>query len=82
MRRLDRQTRLNQDAQDPLFWGIGLLAPALIFPCLGLYLTGRMTRGTASCRLALYAMRLLAAWPLALLLAPLFHPATVPFTCC
>ena len=28
------------------------------------------------CRLAPYAMRLLAAWPLALLLAPLFHPAT------
>ena len=75
--RLDRQTRLNQDAQDPLFWGIGLIAPALIFPCLGLYLTGRMTRGTSACRLALYAMQLLAAWPLALLLAPLFQPWTV-----
>ena len=77
LQRLDTQTRLNQDAQDPLFWSIGLLAPALIFPCLGLYLMGRMTRGTAVCRWAPYAMRLLAAWPLALLLAPLFSPGTV-----
>ena len=76
--RLDRQTRLNQDAQDPLFWGIGLLAPALILPCLAFYLMGRMTRGTTACRLALYTMRLLAAWPLALLLAPLLLPGTLP----
>ena len=74
---LDRQTRLNQEAQDPLFWGIGLLAPALIFPALALFLTGRMARGSRLCHFAPYAMRLLASWPLALLFAPLLHPLTV-----
>ena len=73
----DRQTRLNQEAQVPLFWGIGLIAPALIFPSLFLYLRGRMTRGSLACRLALPGVRLLAAWPLALLLAPLFRPAAL-----
>ena len=74
LRALDRQTQLNQQAQIPLFWGIGLIAPALIFPSLFLYLTGRMTRGSLACRLALPGVHLLAAWPLALLLAPLFYP--------
>jgi hypothetical protein len=71
LRRLDRQTRLNQDAQIPLFWGIGLIAPALIFSLAALYRLGHLTPGTLLCRFAPYAMRLLAAWPLALLLAPL-----------
>ncbi|MBV9852455.1 MAG: hypothetical protein JO250_22545 [Armatimonadetes bacterium] len=77
LRRLDRQTRLNQQAQNPLFWGIGLIAPLIIFPCLALYLTGRLARSPHARRLALYGVRLLAAWPLALLLAPLTGPATV-----
>ena len=77
LRRLDRQTRLNQEAQDPLFWGIGLIAPALLFPSLALFLAGRMTRRSPACRFALSSTRLLAAWPLALLFAPLFHPVSV-----
>ncbi len=75
--RLDRQTRLNQDAQNPLFWGIGLLAPALIFPLLAVYGLGRLLPGSRLCRAAAYAMRLLAAWPLALLLAPLGDMGTL-----
>lgn len=74
---MNRQTRLNQDAQIPLFWGLGLLAPALIFPLLALYGLGRLVRGSLLCRCASYAMRLLAAWPLSLLLVPLLHPVTL-----
>ncbi len=74
--RLDRLTRLNQEAQDAVFWTIGLSAAALVFAGLGLYLSGRMTGRVAVA--ARYAMRLLCAWPLALLLAPLADPRTVP----
>ena len=73
--RLDRLTRLNQEAQDGVFWTIGLGAAALVFASLGLYLSGRMAgRNTGAAR---YAIRLLCAWPLALLLAPLADPRTV-----
>ena len=73
--RLDRLTRLNQESQDAVFWTIGLGAAALVFASLGLYLCGRMTGRI--CVGARYAMRLLCAWPLALLLAPLADPRTV-----
>jgi hypothetical protein len=74
---MDRQTRLNQDAQIPLFWGIGLLAPALIFPLIALYAFGRLAPGSRLCRMSSYVFCLLSAWPLALLLAPLVHPMTL-----
>ncbi len=77
LRRLDRQTRLNQQAQNPLFWSLGFLGAALLFGTLGLYLSGRMTVSAWWRRASLYAIRLLSAWPLALLAAPLPQPPTL-----
>jgi hypothetical protein len=86
LRRLDRLTQLNQDAQDPLFWSLGFAAAAVIFAGLDLFLSGRMAAWVVAGRGARYGLRLLSAWPLALLLAPLADPATlgVYFTwiCC
>ena len=72
---MDRLTRLNQEAQNPIFWTIGFGAAVIVFSSLGLFLTGRMA-GRAS-RIARYGLRLVSAWPLALLLAPLMNPHTV-----
>lgn len=66
--RLDRLVRLNQDAQNAIFWAVGVGATVIVFGGLGLYLRGRMTgRLRVAAR---YGLRLLSAWPLALLLAP------------
>ncbi len=73
--RMDRLTRINQEAQNAIFWTVGLGAGAIVFSGLALYLTGRMT-GRAG-MLARYGLRLLASWTLALLLAPLADPHTV-----
>ena len=73
--RMDRLVRLNQEAQNAIFWTVGLGAGAIVFGGLALYLTGRL-RGCAG-NLARYGLRLLASWTLALLLAPLADPHTV-----
>lgn len=77
LQRLDRQTRLNQQAQLPLFWGLASAGALTLFASLGLYLSGRMMRRGQACRCCCYGLRLLSAWPLALLLAPLTLPATL-----
>ena len=73
--RLDRLVRLNQEAQDAIFWAVGLVAGTIVFSGLFLYQTGRMTGRRA--KLACCGLRILSAWPLALLLAPLAGPHTV-----
>jgi len=75
LRRIDRLTRLNQEAQNPIFWAIGGGAAVIVFGSLGLYLTGRMVDRVG--RVARYGLRAVSAWPLALLLAPLADPHTV-----
>lgn len=77
LRRLARLTNLNQDAQNPLFWTLGFLAAAVLFVGLGLFLSGRMASLPGARGAALYGLRLLSAWPLALLLAPLTDPTTL-----
>jgi len=73
---LDRMTRVNQEAQNPLFWTVGLGAAAIVFSGLGLFLMGRMTPRAANlCR---YGLRVVSAWPLVLLLAPLTDPHAAP----
>ncbi len=74
--RLDRLVRLNQEAQDAIFWAVGLVAGIIVFSGLFLYRTGRMAGRTGQA--ARYGLRMLSAWPLALLLAPLLGPQTVP----
>lgn len=74
---LDRLTAFNQEAQNPLFWTLGFVAATIMFGGLALYLArvlqrDRILRGTA-----LYGLRLLAAWPLALLVAPLISPQSL-----
>ncbi len=73
--RMNRLTRLNQEAQNPIFWTVGLGAVVIVFGSLGLYLTSRMA-GRAG-QVARYGLRVVSAWPLALLLAPLANPHTV-----
>jgi len=73
--RMDRLVRLNQEAQDAIFWAVGLVAALIVFSSFFLYQTARMIGRTQ--RTACYGLRMLAAWPLALLLAPLFGPQTV-----
>ena len=75
LRRMDRLTRINQEAQNAIFWTVGLGAGAIVFNGIALYLTGRM-KGAAG-KLARYGLRFLASWTLALLLAPLADPYTV-----
>ena len=74
--RMDRLVRLNQDAQGPIFWTVGFGAAAITFSGLALYFTGRLAgaAGKAAC----YGLRVISAWPLALLLAPLAGPQSVP----
>lgn len=77
---MDRLTRLNQEAQNPIFWTIGLGAALIVFSALGLYLTGRL-QGRVG-QIARYGLRLVSVWPLALLLAPLTQPHSVVFYFC
>ena len=73
--RMDRLVRLNQEAQDAIFWAVGSVAGVIIFSSLFLYQTTRMTGRTQ--KMACYGLRMLSAWPIALLLAPLLGPQTV-----
>ena len=75
LRRMDRLTRLNQEAQIPIFWAVGLGAALIVFSSLGLYLAGLMVGRPG--QVARYGLRVVSAWPLALLLAPLAGPHTV-----
>ncbi|MDQ2687710.1 MAG: hypothetical protein M3Y28_07580 [Armatimonadota bacterium] len=75
--RLDTMTRLNQEVQNPLFWGLGFLAAATLGIGLALYLSGVIARDGRARKICCYGLRLLSAWPLALLIAPLFLPASV-----
>lgn len=72
--RLDRLTRLNQEVQNPLFWGLGFVATATLCGSLALYLAGAMTRSGRARGLSCFGLRLLSAWPLSLLAAPLALP--------
>jgi len=72
--RIDRLTRLNQEAQNPIFWAVGLGAATIVFGSLGLYLAGHMAGRPG--KVARYGLRVVSAWPLALLLAPLADPHT------
>ena len=72
---MDRLTWLNQEAQNPIFWAVGLGAAVIVFGNLGLYLTGRMVGWSG--QVARYGLRMVSAWPLALLLAPLMNLHTV-----
>ena len=78
LRRLDRMTRLNQEAQNPLFWGLGFLGAAILFAGLTLYLTGSTAERAGVRWTSMFGLRFLAAWPLALLFAPLSQPASLP----
>jgi len=73
--RLDRLVQLNQEAQNAIFWAVGIIAGTIVFTGLFLYLTGRMSGRLGQA--ARYGLRILSAWPLALLLAPLAGPRTV-----
>ncbi len=75
LRRVDRMVRLSQEAQNPVFWTVGLGASAITFSTLGLLLAGRIM-GLGG-RVSRYGMRVIASWTLALLLAPLWNPLTL-----
>ncbi len=75
LRRMDRLTRLNQESQNPIFWTVGVGAAVIVFGSLGLYLTGRMMGHVSP--LARYGLRVVSAWPLALLLASAANPHSV-----
>ena len=72
---MDRLVRLNQEAQNAIFWTVGLGAGVIVFGGLAFYLTGR-TVGDGGV-IARYGLRILASWTLALLLVPLADPHTV-----
>jgi hypothetical protein len=76
LRRMDRLTRLNQEAQNPIFWAVGFGAAFLVFSALGFYLTG-LVNGRAGPWVR-YGLRIVSVWPLALLAAPLLNAQTVP----
>ncbi len=78
LRHLDTVTRLNQQAQNPFFWTLGLGGAAALFLSLALYARGVLVRSEWARRVARYALRLLSAWPLALLLAPCLSVSTLP----
>ena len=80
LRRMDRLTRLNQEAQNPIFWTVGLSAALIVFSALGLYLTGQV-KGRLGFFVR-YGLRVVSVWPLALLLAPLTNPQSVIFYFC
>jgi len=72
---MDRLVRLNQEAQNAIFWTVGLGAGVIVFGGLAFYLTGRTVGGGGV--IARYGLRILASWTLALLLVPLADPHTV-----
>ena len=78
LRRLDTETRLNQDAQTPFFWTVGVLGGLVLLAGIGLafrkagHADTRLRQGARS------AVRALSALPLALLLAPLVPLRTLP----
>jgi len=78
LHRLDTLTRLNQDAQSPFFWTVGVLGGAVLLAGISLVFGNRGGRNQAARRLARYGVRALTALPLALLLAPLASPRTLP----
>ena len=75
LRRMDRMVRINQEAQVPVFWTVGLGASAIVFSTLGLLLAGRMAGWVGW--LSRYGICVIASWPLALLLTPLWNPLTL-----
>ena len=75
LQRMDRLVRLNQEAQNTIFWTIGLGAGVIVFGGLGIYLTGRIAGSSGE--IARYGLRILASWTLTLLLVPLADPQTV-----
>ncbi|MGO8672359.1 MAG: hypothetical protein ACLQVD_13465 [Capsulimonadaceae bacterium] len=70
LRRLDMLTTLNQRVQVPFFWGLASVGVGVVLFSVVWYLR-RRTSGTGSGPVPGYGLRVLAAWPLALLLAPL-----------
>ena len=74
---LDRVTRLNQQAQNPLFWGLGFAAAGVLLASVALLVTGRAGRSNRARQGIRYGLRVLCAWPLALLIIPAFAPPNV-----
>ena len=82
LRRLDTLTRLNQQAQSPFFWTLGLLGALVIGASMALLLrAGAGTPRPFAPRAARYGLRVLSGMPLALLLAPLLPVSTVGTYC-
>jgi len=71
--RLDRITTLDQQVQTPVFWVFGFVGGFVVFISLGLFAIGKKVDGPV----LRYALRVLTAWPLALLLASVFDPTSV-----
>ena len=74
--RLDRLTYLNQKIQIPFFWGLGFLGGGLIFFAVWFYISTRKAPRPTALRALQFGVRMLAAWPAALLAAPLFPVQT------
>ena len=70
---LDRVTYLDQRAQSPFFWALGLVGGIILFTAVGLFVSGRPVNSPW----LLYAIRVLCSWPLGLLLAWWFDPHTM-----
>jgi len=71
---LDRVTYLDQRAQSPFFWGLGLFGGLVIFTCVGLTVRGKPVGNPV----VLYMLRVLSSWPLALLVVWVFDPHSMP----
>ncbi|BDI32981.1 membrane protein [Capsulimonas corticalis] len=71
LERLDRLTYLNQKIQLPFFWGLGFLGGGLVFFAVWFYVSTRSRPRPTAQRTLQYGVRMLAAWPAALLMAPL-----------
>ncbi|MEO7719262.1 MAG: hypothetical protein ABIY70_23935, partial [Capsulimonas sp.] len=78
LERLDRLTYLNQKIQLPFFWGLGVLGGGLVFFAVWFYLATRIEPRPLARRVLQFGVRMLAAWPLALLIAPLSVPPVLP----
>jgi len=78
LHRLDTETRLNQDAQTPFFWTVGLVGGMVLLLGIGLAFGNTNQAGHALRPMARFAVRGLSALPLALLLAPLVPTPALP----
>lgn len=78
LHRLDTVTRLNQQAQTPFFWTVGVLGGVVLLLGIGLAFGGPNATPPRVRHAVRYCVRALASLPLALLLAPLVPWHTLP----